>query len=188
MKSFSLGNVEAFNSIYSQYKPKVFNYALKFVKDKDEAEEISQDIFVRLWKYRSSTDPEKDFDAFIYTVARNVIFKEFKRKLRETSYLAEQSNCIVENYDPIDSYINLKEYKEFASKAIDSLPPQAKKVFKLSREEGQSYECIASKLAISPSTVHNHMTKSLRHIRKYFDYHIPETILFCILLTKAFFR
>jgi len=187
VKSFSLGNVEAFNALYLQYKTKVFRYAFKFVRDKEEAEEITQDIFVRLWKYKVSIDADKDFDAFIYTIARNVIFKEFKRKVKETNFLAEQTTSnIDESYEPIESFINVKEYAKLAATAVDTLPPQAKKVFKLSREEGRTYEYIANTLDISTNTVHSHMAKSLKHIRKYFNQHVPETILLCILVVIAF--
>ncbi|WP_316841172.1 RNA polymerase sigma-70 factor [Pedobacter gandavensis] len=172
----SEGDTAAFNELYYRYKGKIHQFAYRFVRCSETAAELTQLVFVRLWKYKHTVDATKDFDAFLLTITRNLVYKEFQRKAKAEAYqneLARQERT----YDPVASFTDLQDYRNLAEKAIESLPPQSKKVFKLSREQGASYEHISNELNISKNTVHSHMAKSLSHIRQYFKIHTPETVL-----------
>lgn len=170
------GDTAAFNELYYRYKGKIHQFAYRFVRCSETATELTQLVFVRLWKYKHTLDVSKDFDAFLLTITRNLVYKEFQRKAKADTYhneLAKQEHT----YDPVASFMDLQDYRQLAESAIESLPPHSKKVFKLSREEGASYERISNELNISKNTVHSHMAKSLSHIRQYFKIHTPETVL-----------
>lgn len=172
----SQGDAIAFEALYHQYKCKVRRFVYRFLRCNDTADELTQLVFVQLWKYKNSIDPNKDFNAFLLTITRNLVYKEFKRKAKAAACHTEM---VVKEpaHDAVNSFMNLQDYQNLAAEAIASLPAQSKKVFKLSREEGASYEDISIQLNISKNTVHSHMAKSLSHIRAYFKVHTPETIL-----------
>ena len=178
------GDTAAFNELYYRYKGKVHQFAYRFVRCSESATELTQLVFVRLWKYKHTIDESRDFDAFLLTITKNLVFKEFQRKAKANAYQNEQLNT-EQVYDPIASFMDLKDYRNLAERAINSLPPQSKKVFKLSREEGATYEHISNQLNISKNTVHSHMAKSLSHIRQYFKIHTPETVLVLGILVSA---
>lgn len=170
------GDTAAFNELYYRYKGKVHQFAYRFVRCSESATELTQLVFVRLWKYKHTIDVTKDFDAFLLTITKNLVYKEFQRKAKMNAYHDEVLK-IAPVYDPISSFMDLRDYRELAEEAINSLPPQSRKVFKLHREEGATYEHISTQLNISKNTVHSHMAKSLSHIRQYFKIHTPETVL-----------
>ena len=169
-------DVPAFNKLHNYYKSKIYRFAWRFVRCDESAAELTQLVFIHLWKYKNNINEEKDFNSYLLTITKNLVYKEFHRKAKLAAYQSEAISTDP-GYDPIGSSMNLKDYRHLAEIAIDSLPPQTKKVFKLSRDEGASYECIAEQLNISKNTVHSHMAKSLSHIRAYFKIHTPETIL-----------
>jgi RNA polymerase sigma-70 factor (family 1) len=179
------GDTAAFNELYYRYKGKVHQFAYRFVRCSESATELTQLVFVRLWKYKHTIDTSKDFDAFLLTITRNLVFKEFQRKAKVNAYQNEQLK-MEQVYDPVASFMDLKDYRNLAERAINSLPPQSKKVFKLSREEGATYEHISNQLNISKNTVHSHMAKSLSHIRQYFRIHTPETVLIWCMILSVF--
>lgn len=175
------GNEAAFNEIYFLYRRKVKGYSLRLIRNPEEAEELTQIVFIRLWEKRASIDPDKNFDAFLFTITRNLIMEEFRRKARFSSY----EKTLVKDepsHDAIDSYMDYRDVMTVSGKAIASLPAKSKQVFELSREHGNSYAHISGKLNISTNTVHSHMAKSLKHIRRYFSVYSPETILIFILI------
>lgn len=179
------GDTAAFNELYYRYKGKIHQFAYRFVRCSESATELTQLVFVRLWKYKHTIDTSKDFDAFLLTITRNLVFKEFQRKAKLSAYQNEQLK-MEQVYDPVGSFMDLKDYRNLAERAINSLPPQSKKVFKLSREEGATYEHISNQLNISKNTVHSHMAKSLSHIRQYFRIHTPETVLIWSIILSVF--
>ncbi|MDO7744875.1 MAG: hypothetical protein MUP99_13925, partial [Pedobacter sp.] len=81
----------------------------------------------------------------------------------------------------IENYMDFKDCQQLANQAIETLPPQAKMAYMLSRNEGFSHENISSQMGITKNTVNNHIKKSLGHIRKHFSSYSPETIISSIL-------
>lgn len=179
------GDSAAFNKLYHHYHSKIHRFAYRFVRCQEQATELTQLAFVHLWKYRHTLDADKDFNAFLFTITKNLVYKEFQRKAKHSIYETESAKT-EPYYDPVNSFTDYQDYKSLVSEAIDSLPPQSKKVFKLSRDEGASYENISSQLNISKNTVHSHMAKSLSHIRAYFKVHAPETILMIVTAANFF--
>lgn len=175
----------AFNKVYALYRSKIYRFAWRFVRCDESATELTQLVFVHLWKYKANINEEKDFNAYLLTITKNLVYKEFQRKAKLATYQLSHDTA-EPDYDPINSSMNLKDYTNLATKAIESLPPQTKKVFKLSRDEGASYECIAEQLNISKNTVHSHIAKSLSHIRAYFKIHTPETVLAIFIYLNLF--
>ena len=175
------GNPDAFNEIYHKYRQKIFGYAFHFTRCREEAEELTQDTFVRLWENKEKIDPERNFDAFLYTLIRNRFLGTLRKKAREKAYNSE--NITPEkSFNAIEDELDAKESKQIAQQAIESLSPQVKKIYLMSRNDHHTHEEISQLMGISKNTVNNHLKKSLGIMRKYFKTYSPETIISFVLL------
>jgi RNA polymerase sigma-70 factor (ECF subfamily) len=161
------GDAESFRKIYEYYQGKIFLFALRLTKSKSEAEEVVQEVFVRLWEKREKIKVEKNFNSYILTITKNLVLDGLKKAaydktIQQKIYRHMQA---LQN-TTVDQLIE-KELTRLHQQAVDQLSPQKKIVFKLSREEELSYEEIAEKLGVSKNTVRNQMSDSLKSIREY---------------------
>lgn len=181
LNALKAGDSAAFNEIYHKYRQKIFGYAYHFTRCREEAEELTQDSFVRLWENRAKIDPEKNFDAFIYTLIRNNFLGTLRKKAREKAYTCEKLTN-EQSFNAIEDELDAKESKQLAQEAIESLSPQVKKIYLLSRNDYYSHEEISQLMGISKNTVNNHLKKSLGIMRKYFRTYSPETIISLVMV------
>lgn len=173
------GDAESFRKIYECYQGKIFLFALRLTKSKSVAEEVVQEVFVRLWEKREKIKIEKNFSAYILTITKNLVLDGLKKAAyNKTIHQKIYQNIQALQNASVDQLIE-KELARLHQQAIDRLSPQRKIVFMLSREEELSYEEIAEKLGISKNTVRNQMSDSLKSIREYLAGH-PD--IACILL------
>lgn len=163
----SKGSERAFRKLYDIYRSPIYAYSFSLLKSASNANEIVQDVFMKVWMNREHLDPERSFKSFVFTIAKNSSLNFLQkaandRKLREEIFYKSQKW-----YDPIGTSIKEKEFEQIKSRAIEGLPPKRRQIFKMSREEEKSYEEISVELGISISTVKNQMSKSLTTLRTY---------------------
>jgi RNA polymerase sigma-70 factor (ECF subfamily) len=179
------GQEDAFCTLYANYKERLFYFALKFVKSKDFAEDIFQDVFTAVWKNRSFINPNEPFSSFVYTIARNRILN----LLRDLSYEDDLKEHILSNAIDFDEetheMVVADDLKSIVNKAIEGLTPRQKEVFQMSREGEMSYKEIADQLGLSVYTVQEYIASSLKSIRsylsKYGDMSASVILLFIVL-------
>lgn len=160
---------EAFRHLYETYKDDVYTYALSFLRHKEYAEEIVQEVFMKIWINHENLDPERSFKSYLFTITRNLTFN-FLRKAAHNKKLGDEIFYIKpETCNPIERKIQEQELEKIRREAIDLLPPGRKRIFEMSRLEDKSYEEISKELGISLSTVKNQMSKSLKTIREFLE-------------------
>lgn len=146
------------------YFPKVKYFIFGFVKSSAIAEELSQDVFMKIWENFDKIIFIEYRDAYIYRIARNIALDHITQRNKEKesygNYLKLSEN------NSIEEEIDAKELQLLIELTVNSMPPQRKKVYKLSRIEGISNDNIAKKLNISKKTVENHLNIALNKIRK----------------------
>ena len=174
------GDPEAFNEVYYRYERKVYSYAYRFTRSAEEAEELTQDLFVRLWESRLAIDPERNFEGYLYILIRNSFLKTIRKNAKSVIVRFEFTGEEI-SYSPTDDYINFKDCQQITDRAVGSLSPQVKTAYLLSRHEGRSHEDISRSMDLSKNTVNNHIKKSLSVLRKYFKAYSPDTILLLLL-------
>ena len=161
------GDEAAFTALYRHYSGPLYLNFVRMVKDEVIAEEIVQDLFSRIWQKRESISIEKNFSAYLYRSGYNLLM-DFYRKVKRDKLLYEKfRQAATENYSHIEEVLHLKDSQALVSKALDTLPPQQRKVFELCRIEGHSYKEVAELLGISPNTVKEHFVKANQAIRKF---------------------
>lgn len=163
IKELKKGNKLAFSQLYRMHYEKIFSFLCSLLKDQYLAEEITQDVFFRLWVNREALDKDIPIlEPYLFTLARNTVNNFHKRKAIEDNYL----KSLEEEYDnPIENNLYYKELLDLINSAIDSMPPQQQKIFRLSREQGLQNIEIAERLHISKRTVEKHISNSLEDLR-----------------------
>ena len=176
------GDEEAFETIYGLYSQRLFGRLLKLVKTEAQAQEILQDVFIKLWQYRHSLDPEKSFRSFLFKIAENKVYDFFRKAARDKVMEANLISLSTTNYINIEEYTRAEENLRLLYKAIESLPPQRQQVFRLCKLEGRSYKEVSELLSISLSTISDHIVKATKAIKEYFYKQPPSTLLITLLL------
>ena len=170
------GSEPAFTLLFNRYKHKLYSYLLSLTTSPQIAEDIIQVTFLTLWKDRASLKAIDYFNAYLFTMTRNLAINSFKRMARETAILAalqpQQNNPAA----TVADNLSLKEVEQLLHQTIQSLPPQQKLIYTLSREQGLKHEDIAHQLHLSSSTVRNHIVQALRTIRKKIELHSISVI------------
>ena len=160
-----------FKQFYAANFPRVKNFARLLTKSEEDAEDIAQNIFLKLWTRPDLWQGQESMTGYLYTVTRNEIFNLFKHQKVEQEYESHiiRSQLIGELCDEDTSLLENLYYKEIVllvELALNQLPPRRKQVFEMSRIEGLSHKEIAEKLQIPVRTVEDHIYKTLTELRK----------------------
>jgi len=163
------GDEKAFERLYWNYSPQIFRKLLKLVKKEEIGEELLQDVFLRIWEKRETIDTEKSFRSYLYRIAQNLVTDLFRRAAYDRKLLDHLIAASTELYNPIEDKINTEGGNAVLQLAIDTLPPQRRKVYTLCKIEGKSYEEVSVLLGISTSTISDHIVKATKSLKVYFS-------------------
>ena len=186
IKLLVAGDVEAFKTVYRRYFQKVLHFVYRFSLDKEDAEEVVQDVFVKLWNKRTTLDAEKNLDVFLYVVAKNLVIDRIRKYVATKKHLHllyhTSQNGSLQN--ATEQLVNFYELKETLDRLIDTLPARRRMIFKLNREKGLSYKEIADVLNISQGTVEKQMSRAIHSLKDKLasQYYIHVDLLLLITL------
>lgn len=163
------GDHQAFVELYNDYWGQVYDFSRLYISRVADAEEIVQDVFVKLWESRHLLKEDESFKGFLFIITRNIVFSRNRKKVNEnlfkTSVLSAFGNESNYNSNSVEEEYCASQLAVFIDKLIGSLPEQQKRCFLLSREENLSYKEIAERLGISLKTVEIHMGKALKFLK-----------------------
>jgi RNA polymerase sigma-70 factor (family 1) len=162
---FIKGKVVAFDNLYERYSERLYVFAMMLLKNKEDARDVVQDTFLKLWKKRNELTEAKSFKSFVFTISYNIIIDRLRKRLNDQKYMAYYRQhfgiemSITANDSDFD-FLN-QQVKDI----IEKLPTRRKEIYKLSRDKGMSYNEIAKELNISVKTVETHIGLALKFIR-----------------------
>lgn len=180
------GDTNAYLEIYNKYHPALYSYILRFLKIPELAEDVLQEVFLKLWEVRERIDPTQSFNAYLYKISRNSVLKSLKKIATEDELRIQVSHHMHAAVEEADIKLQWQQYQQFLHAAIGQLPPQRQKVFILCRHESKKYEEVAAELGISRNTVKEHMVLAAKFLKEYFHRHykIDLILILFILFTK----
>ncbi|MCE7043632.1 RNA polymerase sigma factor [Dyadobacter sp. CY312] len=167
LRRVTQGDEVAFAELYNYYKGPALRFSISLLKDEEEAENMIQDVFVKLWIKREQIKPDHNFSSYLFTCLRNMAFDYFK-KVEKSEQLRKQfmEGMMLAGDEE-------KEEKErrisLVQSAVESLSLKRKLILKLNIEEGKSYQEIAEFLRISKNTVKNQLVKAKQILREKVD-------------------
>lgn len=158
------GNEQAYKYLYSNIYKDIVHYVNGLTRDYNKAEDIVQDVIVKLWKNRSEIEISTSIKSYLYKASYYSFINEYKKDMRKESLSEKiQKTAILELIENDDEHTQKK--LKYIAQIIEQLSPKRKNIFILSKTEGLTYEEIASHLGISIKTVEAQMSKALYEIR-----------------------
>lgn len=170
------GNPRAFKQIFLCYEKRLYFFVFSITKSEYIAEEILQEVFIKIWTNRESIDINRSFESFIFTITRNLTYNYLRDASRREAIRNELWTNVVAQHQEVESNLIFEEYKEIVEDIIQNLPVQKRSIYQLSRQEGKSNSEIAAILGISPKTVRNHMWSTMSTIRTQLKPYIDDTL------------
>ncbi len=160
------GDKTAINDLYAEYSPRLYRFAMAYLKSESEVLDIVQEVFVNVWVNRKKLKKDSNLDAYLFTVAKNTIVSVFRKKLSEKDYLEHLKHKSITNSIDTESQFNYNQLSDKLNDLVEQLPPQRKKIYQLSKEQGLANKTIAAELGISVKTVEDHLSKASKFIKK----------------------
>ncbi|MBO9619686.1 MAG: sigma-70 family RNA polymerase sigma factor [Niabella sp.] len=189
--AISTGDETAFSRFFDLYKTKVYGYLLSFVKLQEVAEELTLDVFLKVWQKKEILAEVKEPAAFLFVVSKRKALDFLKMAARDQrlqQLIADHIAAATQSEQEQVSITNQLEQKELVEQLLKELSPQRKEILTLSRLEGLSHVEIAQKLHISRNTVKNTITQSLKHLERVFDGNSMETCWIIFVLGGLFYK
>jgi RNA polymerase sigma-70 factor (family 1) len=176
VSSLKDGDRQAFSKLYHHYVPKLYNHIFRICKSETLAEDIVHDVFVKVWENRSNLNENLSFQSYLFTIAKNHLLNLIKRASKEQDICKELILGSKVSFNYTEHAVQFNETNTFLNEAIEKLSPQKKIIFKLCKNEGLTYEEIATKLGITKGTVNVQVVSALKSIDDYLTingiYHI----------------
>lgn len=174
------GDQTAFELLFHFYYPGLVMFSTQFTADRNEAEEIVQDFFVRFWQRHDQISLTDSLKSFFFLSVKNSSLNFLKHKKVEEKYIRKMTEMADRHlaYDP-DLYVD-SELQEKVKQAIDLLPEKCREVFVMSRLRGMRNDDIATELNISKRTVETQISKALKVLRVELKDYVALLILFGI--------
>lgn len=166
-RQLRMSDVAAFRKLFDIFNRPIHRFVSYKLADADTAEDITQEVFVKLWENRGDVQPERSIKSYLYTIANNLTLNHIRHSKIVRKH-QENTRLISENLaeSSPEQLLEQVEFDEAILSAINHLPEKSRIVFQLSRMENLSYKEIAARLDISIKTVESHIGKSLKLLRQ----------------------
>ena len=179
VKLLKKGDMTAFDAIYNKYCHKLHKFVFMFLKQEEDAEEIVQEAFVKIWESRGKIDIYSSFESFLFTIAYNATMSLLRKRITEAKsreYLKSLQQ--IDTAEQVINEIQFKELDEKVQSLLQQITPRQKEIYLLSREDGLTHKEIAQKLNISESTVNNHLVTTIKYLKSHIDSSLAVNVLF----------
>lgn len=175
------GSYKDFTSLYELYAPHLFAFIFKLTRSKTQTKEILQETFIKIWTHRLQTDPEQSFKSYIFTIAKNLVLNEFRRKINNPIFSDYIEYCNSEELSEnrTEQKLDFDEFNQRLQDAKKKLTPRQREIFELNKEYGLSIPEIAMRISISEQSVRNQLSAAIQQLRN-------EMGDYCLLLILLF--
>jgi RNA polymerase sigma-70 factor (ECF subfamily) len=159
------GDERAFATLFHHYRPKIYSYAFHLFRNISLADELVQEVFLKVWLRRDKLPHILKFESWVFIITRNQVFDMLKQLAREAAARKQMAHFLDPEADLVEDHVLTKENEARLQNALNHLSPQQKLIFTLSRQEGMKHEEIATRLNISRNTVKTHLVHALKTLK-----------------------
>jgi RNA polymerase sigma-70 factor (ECF subfamily) len=180
----SRDDTAAFEALYNRYRQETYRYMLTVVKVPELAEDLVQDVFIKVWDVRARLDIRVDFRSYLFRICHNSAIDLNKRIAADRRLLDNVLKHwqLMAEAEPFTQE-ELLQYDNLVEEALGSLSPQRRRIYELCKKENKSYEEVARELNISANTVKTHIKQTLALLRTYIRKNADVRILIILLGT-----
>lgn len=174
-------DVKAFDGLYNIYSKRLYRFSFSILKNKEDAEEIVQEVFMKVWEKRKEIDSSKSFKSYLFTISYNHIITLLRTRLKEKAYLDQLEKQFIFDNGSSQDETDYNIMKSRIDRAVQELPKKRRQIYILSREKGLTHKEISEQLNISVKTVENQINLALRHLKKQLGDELLALLLFLAL-------
>ena len=171
LAALQAGDTTAFETIYERMAVKLLHYIDSRIHNREQSEEIVQEIFISLWLRREEIDIHDSIDGYLYAAAKYQLLNYIRSESVRQKYAEHFALFATMQSESTEEFINLNDLKATIEEHVSQLPPKCQQVFRLSRFTGKSIQEIAGEMSISTRTVENYITQALKHLRQAMSQH-----------------
>lgn len=165
------GDQAAFAHFYNLYHLELHHSIFNLVRQEIVAEELLQELFLKVWHKRHLIDPDQPFKAYLYRIAKNLIADHYRHLARQLKIERDTDISELQLKDNTGELFPKDLALKAINEAMHTLSDQQRTVFTLSKIEGKSYQEISRQLNISNATIHTHLSRAVKQIREYIRIH-----------------
>jgi RNA polymerase sigma-70 factor (ECF subfamily) len=165
-EKIAYGDKSSFDILFRKYYSQLVRFAMGYMHDGPAAEEIVQDLFVRIWESAQRIEIETSILAYLYSSVRNQALNCIKHENVKKKYEQEQVTMLDSYKDDFEEKVNVKFFRQMLTSAVGDLPEKCREIFEMAKFEGLTYDEIADYLQVSAKTVENQMGIALKKIRE----------------------
>lgn len=156
------GDIPSYEALFGAYYSKVFGFVRKFVKNDWLAEEVAQNVFLKLWINKENLKPDSHIEAYLFSIARNEVVDHFRSKQRFAKF---QFTNPIQLSEEQASQLDAQKMQQLVDQTVANMPQQRQRIFIMSRQENITNAEIAEQLGLSKRTVEKHISLALEQIR-----------------------
>lgn len=174
------GSYKAFTLLYEEYFDLLYGFVFSLTRSHNSTTEIVQETFIKVWVYRSKIDVDLPFKAWLYSMAKNLMFDQLRKQFRTPlfeDYLIHVSNESL-SVDANEGSFDFHVFQQALAKTKRKLSPRQAEVFELCKEQGLSVEEVVRRLNISEQAVYNYLSQAMKIIREDLSPFMPLLVLF----------
>ena len=165
LQALKNGDSSAFNKLFADYGKRLYYFAYGYLKSKEDAEGVVQEVFLRIWRNREQINPNLSFKAYLFKIAYHHILELFEQNARHLAYRHKILEEAVEFTDETNERLNYQMLLEKVESLIQKLPTRQKEILLKRKKENMPVKEIAAQLGISPKTVENHLTEAIKNLK-----------------------
>ncbi|MDD4991418.1 MAG: RNA polymerase sigma-70 factor [Paludibacter sp.] len=165
IKALQNGDHLAFGQLFDSSYEALCRYAYSILKDMNEAEDVVQKTFCKLWDQRETLNIQSSISSYLYRIVHNDCINTIQQTTRHQEHNLSYLSAMNSTGNSTLEHIESSDLQKAIDNALAGLPPQCRRVFEMSRIEQLSYAEIATQLNISTNTVENHISKALKLLR-----------------------
>lgn len=188
IKDLKKGSRKAFNALYEMYSSRLYGYCFQWTKSHEDAEEIVQDVFVKLWIHRNSIENEETIFYFLFKMAKNQLINRYRSNINSVIYeeYLQYSNTVSLSIDDTAHAVEYDDFYKLLNKIKKTLPETQQKIYEYSKLRHLSNQEIAAALGLSEQTVKNQLSLALKVFRESLKGYnlILLIVTLCILVKK----
>lgn len=160
---FQSGNEKAFETLFKRYYPGLCVFADQYLKDRQRTESLVQEMFTRLWEKRGEIVIQSAVKSYLFRMLKNQVLNWLEHEKVEQNYRRQLQHDV--QSASLEQFLPEVGLMQKIEAVIAALPPRRQEIFRLSRQEGLSYQEIAERLSVSVKTVENQMGAALKQLR-----------------------
>lgn len=157
---------QAFHELFIRYAPRIYSFSYSYFKSKDDAKELVQKVFLKIWDKRNSIDISQNIRSYIFRITVNTIYDAIRRKNVEYVFKNYALHSPLNDTEQTLQSVIYNDLQHILNNLVQQLPEQQQLIFKLSRIDGLTNDEISEKLKLSKRTVENHLYRALSFLKK----------------------